>query len=213
MGKHRNPNFHLPAEHIHAAGSTSRPGRLPRRHPGMLNPDQIIGFLKALEALNSGTNQQMNCELVALPPSTSLEESLGIHFARMRSRERRFARRSKIKGESSHWEEISVGVTVLPDIRPSLRSWLFTNAGPNRDVALAAFVELLSDCLNWTESHRITGHGGPTAPGTTSPSQLGRATGCFTWVCPTKIFGFPLQLFQVMRMLFWTSLRRVPRHR
>jgi hypothetical protein len=103
----------------------------------MVHPEQIVGFLKALEALNSGTNQGMNYTLTRLPIAPSLQQSLDGYFARLRG-----------PGQPAQ-------VKALPDMRPILRSWLFGKFGENRDEALGVFMQLLADSLNWTECYQV----------------------------------------------------------
>lgn len=111
----------------------------------VLNPDQVVGYLKALVALNSGTNQAMDYSLIPLTPCGSLEDSLNHYFARLHG-----------KKKPSPLE--TTQIQPLADIKPLLRSWLFVNFGAKRDDALASFMKLLSDCLDWTDCYRVIGH-------------------------------------------------------
>lgn len=111
----------------------------------MLSPDQVVGYLKALQDLNSGTNRAMDFSLIPLTPCGSLEDSLNLYFARLHG-----------KTKPSSWN--ATQIKPLADIKPLLRSWLFVNFGAKRDDALASFMELLSDCLHWTESYQVFGH-------------------------------------------------------
>lgn len=107
------------------------------------NPDELVGFLKALEALNSDTNQAMDYSLIPLTPSGSLENSLQVYFSRLD------AKRTSPLGPTL--------IKPLADIKPKLRSWLFSNFGTKQDQGLETFVNLLADCLHWTESYQVQG--------------------------------------------------------
>lgn len=138
----------------------------------MRNPDEVVGFLKALEALNSDTNQAMDYSLLPLTPAGTLEDSLNVYFSRMHGK-----RTSPLKPTQ---------IQPLVDIQPLLRSWLFVKFGSKRDEGLATFMKLLADCLHWTESYKVFGD----APGWYDCSYDDIAfvtpTGSFTSASRTK---------------------------